>query len=48
MASATDRPDRAGSTDRAQVLRRRNLRTGWVLAAVAFGLALSIWYVRAG
>ena len=42
MASAIDRADRA------QMLRRRNLRTGWVLAAIAFGLALSIWYVRAG
>lgn len=42
MASAIDR------SDRAQLLRRRNLRTGWVLAAIAFGLAFSIWYVRAG
>jgi len=37
-----------GQSDRAQMLRKRNLRTGWALAAVAFGLALSIWYVRAG
>ena len=40
MAAATDR------TVDAQALRRRNLRTGWVLAAIALGLALSIWYVR--
>ena len=41
MASAMER------SDRAQMLRRRNLRTGWVLAAIALMLALSIWYVRA-
>ena len=40
MAAATER-----GAD-AQALRRRNLRTGWVLAAIALGLALSIWYVR--
>ena len=42
MASAIER------TTTAQTLRRRNLRTGWVLAAVAFSIALSIWYVRVG
>ncbi len=31
-----------------QMLRRRNLRTGWLLAAIALALALSIWYVRVG
>ncbi|MEO7253140.1 MAG: hypothetical protein ABIZ64_02750 [Casimicrobium sp.] len=41
MASTMER------SDRAQMLRRRNLRTGWVLAAIALMIALSIWYVRA-
>jgi len=30
----------------AEAMRRRNLRTGWLLAGVALCLALSIWYSR--
>jgi len=30
----------------AAALRRRNLRTGWMLGGVALALALSIWYAK--
>ena len=39
----------ASSIDRnaaAEAMRRRNLRTGWLLGGVALCLALSIWYSR--
>jgi hypothetical protein len=29
-------------------LRRRNLRTGWILGGVAMLIALSVWYARLG
>lgn len=32
----------------ADALRRRNLRTGWVLGGVALLIALSVWYARLG
>ena len=32
----------------ADALRRRNLRTGWILAGVALALALSVWYSKLG
>jgi hypothetical protein len=31
-----------------QALRRRNLRTGWLLGGVALFIALSVWYARFG
>lgn len=42
MAGDTD------STAAAAALRRRNLRTGWILGGVALALALSIWYSKLG
>jgi hypothetical protein len=41
---ATDREHPAA----AAALRRRNLRTGWILAGVALALALSVWYSKLG
>lgn len=35
-------------TRNAEALRRRNLRTGWILGAVAMLIALSVWYARLG
>jgi hypothetical protein len=32
----------------AAAIRRRNLRTGWVLGGVALLIALSVWYARLG
>jgi hypothetical protein len=32
--------------DRAAQLKRRTRKTGLVLACIAFGISLSIWYVR--
>jgi hypothetical protein len=32
--------------DRAAALKRRTRMTGLILACAAFGIALSIWYVR--
>ena len=37
---------RAEQNAAAGAVRRRNLRTGWLLAGVALCLALSIWYSR--
>ena len=34
--------------DEAAALRRRNLRTGWILGGVALLLALSVWYSKLG
>ena len=42
MANSTER------TAAAEAMRRRNLRTGWLLGGVALCLALSIWYSRIG
>ena len=33
-------------TAAAETMRKRNLRTGWLLGGVALCLALSIWYSR--
>jgi hypothetical protein len=38
----------ADRSDAAAEMRRRNLRTGWVLAGIALALALSIWYSKLG
>ena len=32
----------------ADTVRRRNLRTGWMLGAIAMLIALSVWYSRLG
>jgi len=40
MTTGTDRNAAAAA------LRRRNLRTGWILGGVALALALSIWYSK--
>jgi hypothetical protein len=35
-------------TKAADALRRRNLRTGWMLGGVALFIAVSVWYARFG
>lgn len=29
-------------------MRKRNLRTGWILGGVSLAIALSVWYARLG
>lgn len=41
---ASSRP----STPAAEAMRKRNLRTGWILGGVALAIALSVWYARLG
>lgn len=42
MTTVTDRNEAAAA------LRRKNLRTGWLLGGVALCLVLSIWYSKLG
>ena len=49
MATGTDRSAATvGRNEAAAALRRRNLRTGWMLGGVALALMFSIWYNKFG
>ena len=49
MATGTNRSAATiGRSEAAATLRRRNLRTGWMLGGVALALMLSIWYTKLG
>ena len=49
MATGTEKGAATiGRSEAAAALRRRNLRTGWMLGGVALALMLSIWYNKFG